>query len=62
MTEELMLELELERRSLLEVVNQFSKGDGRMNTEIDALCHELEMRANALYHLIYGKPGASLRL
>jgi len=56
MTEDLLVELEVERRSLLEVVYQFSRGDGRMNTEINDLCYELEQKANALYELIYGTP------
>lgn len=52
MNKQEILELEIERQALLATVNEFSKGDQRMDTELNALCIKLEKKAFEIQKII----------
>ena len=52
MTEHELIELEIERRSLLAVVQEFSKGDQRIDSELNDLCNSLEKKAKEIQEII----------
>ena len=45
MTKQELVALEIERQSLLATVEQFNRGDQRMNDELNQMCLSLERKA-----------------
>jgi hypothetical protein len=52
MTKQELVNLEIERRALLATVNEFNRGDQRMNTELNDMCVKLEKRAEEIQQII----------
>jgi hypothetical protein len=52
MTQQELIDLEMERRSLLETVREMSKNDGRMETKLDEFLSGLEKRAQEIQETI----------
>ncbi len=52
MTEQEIVELEIERRALLDTVNEFNRGDQRIDSELNAMCIKMEKRAAEIQKII----------
>ena len=50
--EQQIVDLEIERRALLETVYQLGKGDARMETGLNDLCRSLEKKAEEINRAI----------